>query len=203
MVTSDNSVIKRAKLVIVGDGACGKTCLLIVYAGDRFPETYIPTVFSSSLTEINVDGNKLELALWDTAGQEDYDRIRPLSYYNTHVILLCFSVDSHDSLDNVQEKWIEELTSYCYRVPIILVACKIDLRDDENTIKDLNQISRKPITYDEGLKAANNIKADNYMECSAKLNQGVQEVFNKAARYAYDYISQFKAKKKKLKCICL
>lgn len=46
----------------------------------------------------------MELALWDTAGQEDYDRLRPLSYPDSHVILICFAVDSPDSLDNVQEK---------------------------------------------------------------------------------------------------
>jgi len=51
-----------------------------------------------------VDGKHVELALWDTAGQEDYDRLRPLSYPDSHVILICFAVDSPDSLDNVQEK---------------------------------------------------------------------------------------------------
>ena len=53
---------------------------------------------------MEVDGKHVELALWDTAGQEDYDRLRPLSYPDSHVILICFSVDSPDSLDNVQEK---------------------------------------------------------------------------------------------------
>ena len=51
-----------------------------------------------------MDGKHVELALWDTAGQEDYDRLRPLSYPDSHVILICFAVDSPDSLDNVQEK---------------------------------------------------------------------------------------------------
>ena len=50
------------------------------------------------------NGKHVELALWDTAGQEDYDRLRPLSYPDSHVILICFAVDSPDSLDNVQEK---------------------------------------------------------------------------------------------------
>jgi small GTP-binding protein len=53
---------------------------------------------------VEVDGKHVELALWDTAGQEDYDRLRPLSYPDSHVILICFAVDSPDSLDNVQEK---------------------------------------------------------------------------------------------------
>ncbi|KAJ2994086.1 hypothetical protein HDV02_001863 [Globomyces sp. JEL0801] len=94
----------RKKLVIVGDGACGKTCLLIVFSKGTFPETYVPTVFENYVSDIYVDGTAVELALWDTAGQEDYDRLRPLSYPDTHVILICFAIDSPDSLENVQEK---------------------------------------------------------------------------------------------------
>ncbi|ROL49216.1 Rho-related GTP-binding protein RhoA-D [Anabarilius grahami] len=98
----------RKKLVIVGDGACGKTCLLIVFSKDQFPEVYVPTVFENYIADIEVDGKQVELALWDTAGQEDYDRLRPLSYPDTDVILMCFSIDSPDSLENIPEKWTPE-----------------------------------------------------------------------------------------------
>ena len=53
---------------------------------------------------------KVELALWDTAGQEDYDRLRPLSYPDTDVILMCFAIDSPDSLENISEKWTAEVS---------------------------------------------------------------------------------------------
>lgn len=69
-----------------------------------FEQVYVPTVFENYVADVEVDGKHVELALWDTAGQEDYDRLRPLSYPDSHVILICFSVDSPDSLDNVQEK---------------------------------------------------------------------------------------------------
>jgi len=135
----------RKKLVIVGDGTCGKTCLLIVFSKDEFPEVYVPTVFENYVADIEVDNRqvqqimthwkqiiifelKVELALWDTAGQEDYDRLRPLSYPDTDVILMCFSIDSPDSLQNIPEKWVPEVKHFCPNVPIVLVGNKKDLR---------------------------------------------------------------------------
>ncbi|XP_058438480.1 rho-related GTP-binding protein RhoA-D-like, partial [Marmota monax] len=81
-----------------GDGACRKTCLLIVFSKDQFPEVYFPTVFENYITDIEVDSKQVELALCDTAGQEDYECLRPLSYLDTDVILMCFSIHSPDSL---------------------------------------------------------------------------------------------------------
>lgn len=72
----------------------------------------------------------MELSLWDTAGQEDYDRLRPIAYPETDVILLCFSIDSPDSLHNVPQKWAPEVRHYCPTVPIILVGNKKELRND-------------------------------------------------------------------------
>lgn len=118
----------RKKLVVVGDGACGKTCLLIVFSKDEFPEVYVPTVFENYVADIEVDGKRVELALWDTAGQ-GYDRLRPLSYPDTDVILMCFSVDSPDSLENPE---VGARVKRCPSVPIILVANKKDLRSDEH-----------------------------------------------------------------------
>uniref|UniRef100_D3TMJ7 Ras-related small GTPase rho type n=1 Tax=Glossina morsitans morsitans TaxID=37546 RepID=D3TMJ7_GLOMM len=140
----------RKKLVIVGDGACGKTCLLIVFSKDQFPEVYVPTVFENYVADIEVDSKQVELALWDTAGQEDYDRLRPLSYPDTDVILMCFSVDSPDSLENIPEKWTPEVKHFCPNVPIILVGNKKDLRNDPNTIRDLAKMKQEPVKPQEG-----------------------------------------------------
>ncbi|CAD5119169.1 DgyrCDS7807 [Dimorphilus gyrociliatus] len=174
----------RKKLVIVGDGACGKTCLLIVFSKDQFPEVYVPTVFENYVADIEVDGKQVELALWDTAGQEDYDRLRPLSYPDTDVILMCFSIDSPDSLENIPEKWTPEVKHFCPNVPIILVGNKKDLRNDEATKRELQKMKQEPVKNEEGKTMADRINAFGYLECSAKTKDGVREVFETATRAA-------------------
>ena len=172
------------KLVIVGDGACGKTCLLIVFSKDKYPEEYVPTVFENYVTDIEVDGHQVELVLWDTAGQEDYDRLRPLSYPDTNVILVCFSINTPDSLENIPERWVPEVKHFCPSVPIVLVGCKKDLRRDPETVAQLAEMKQVPVSEEEGLAMAEKIKAVKYLECSAKTKEGVREVFEAATRAA-------------------
>ncbi|XP_067685448.1 transforming protein RhoA-like [Haliotis asinina] len=191
---------RRRKLVIVGDGACGKTCLLAVFTKDEFPDVYVPTVFETYIADIEVDGKQVELALWDTAGQEDYDRLRPLSYPDTDVILMCFSIDSPDSLDNIREKWNPEVKHFCPSVPVILVGNKKDLRNDAKTKAELARNKQFPVKPDEGHDMAERIGAEAYLECSAKLMQGVREVFQTAASVALTTKRSKKNSKKLSRC---
>ncbi|CAH02395.1 hypothetical protein KDRO_E06680 [Kluyveromyces lactis] len=172
----------RRKLVIVGDGACGKTCLLIVFAKGKFPQVYVPTVFDNYVADVEVDGRRVELALWDTAGQEDYDRLRPLSYPDSNVVLICYSIDLPDSLENVMEKWISEVLHFCQGVPIILVGCKADLRNDPQVVEELRAQGLQPVSQAQAQEVADQIGAVDYIECSAKTGYGVREVFEAATR---------------------
>jgi len=175
----------QRKLVLLGDGACGKTSLLNVFTRGYFPTVYEPTVFENYVHDIFIDNVHVELSLWDTAGQEEFDRLRSLSYDDTHAIMLCFSVDSPDSLENIETKWVGEIAENCPGVKLVLVALKCDLRRREEADDDENPQPEKPmINYDEGLKVAERIRALRYLECSAMKNRGVNEAFTEAARVA-------------------
>mmetsp|Transcript_94192 Transcript_94192/g.130828 ORF Transcript_94192/g.130828 Transcript_94192/m.130828 type:complete len:194 (+) Transcript_94192:86-667(+) len=168
------------KCVVVGDGAVGKTCMLISYTSNKFPEDYVPTVFDNYEAEILVEGENVKFSLWDTAGQEGYSRIRTLSYPKTDIFLVCFSVVKHTSFDNVAEKWVPELHHHCPGVIMILVGTQVDLRDDEKTTRELAKMNKEPITPEQGKAKARQIKAIKYMECSALTRQGLKAVFDEA-----------------------
>jgi len=170
------------KLVVIGDGAVGKTCLLISYANNKFPEDYIPTVFDNYVVNLTAGDRNIELGLWDTAGQEEYDRLRPLSYANAQVFLICFSLVNPVSFENVSAKWYPEVMHFCPEVPQILVGTKLDARNDQATIERLKNQGQKPVSTEQGQELARKIKAVRYMECSAKTNEGLKAVFDEAIK---------------------
>ena len=148
-----------------------------------------------------VDGEDIDLGLWDTAGQEDYDRLRPLSYPDTDVVLMVFSVDNRTSLDNIREKWVGEVRHFCPTAPIVLVGNKTDLRMDTATLERLDRAREEVVGEDEGEKMADKIKAVAYRECSAKTREGVREVFETAVR-ATGVVGGVQGKKKR-RCLLL
>lgn len=166
----------RRKLVILGDGACGKTSLLNIFTRGYFPTVYEPTVFENYVHDVYIDESRVELDLWDTAGQEEFDRLRALAYENTHTVMLCFSVDSPSSLDNVQTKWLPEVKRNCPQASVVLVALKCDLREeteykgkdgggsgDATTGPDKEAASAEIIQYADGLRVAEKIRALRYL----------------------------------------
>ncbi|KAL4780349.1 P-loop containing nucleoside triphosphate hydrolase protein [Aspergillus varians] len=169
------------KFVVVGDGGCGKTCLLISYSQGYFPEKYVPTVFENYITQTTHrrSGKTVELALWDTAGQEEYDRLRPLSYPETDLLFVCFAIDCPASLENVVDKWYPEVLHFCPTTPIILVGLKSDLRNKRACIELLKTQGLTPVTPEQGKAVADRMNAS-YVECSSKEMRGVDSVFQLA-----------------------
>uniref|UniRef100_A0A2K6CZ37 Rac family small GTPase 1 n=1 Tax=Macaca nemestrina TaxID=9545 RepID=A0A2K6CZ37_MACNE len=158
--------------------AVGETCLLISYTTNAFPGEYIPTVFDNYSANVMVDRKPVNLGLWDTAAQEDYDRSCRLSYPQTDVFLICFSLVSPASFENVRAKWYPEVRHHRPNTPIILKLKK----------------KLTPITYLQGLAIAKETGAVKYLECSAStvLDEEIQAV-----------LCPPPVKKRKRKCLLL
>lgn len=157
------------KCVVVGDGAVGKTSMLMCYATNTFPTDHMPTIFDNySKNVTRQDGRTVSLGLWDTAGQDEYAAFRPLSYDAADAMLLAFSCDSRESYESVETKWVQELRAKSPGTPIVLVCTKIDLRDSAKGV----------IGRVEGEALSERIKATAYVECSALTQSGLQTVFD-------------------------
>ncbi|KAL2911710.1 GTPase Cdc42 [Polyrhizophydium stewartii] len=190
--------MQTIKCVVVGDGAVGKTCLLISYTTNKFPSEYVPTVFDNYAVTVMIGNEPYTLGLFDTAGQEDYDRLRPLSYPQTDVFLVCFSVVSPASFENVKEKWFPEVRHHCPGVPCLIVGTQADLRNDGATIDKLAKNRQKPITTESGERLAKELMAVKYLECSALTQEGLKNVFDEAIIAALE-----PPKKERRKCSLL
>lgn len=168
------------KLVAVGDGAVGKTSLLITFATDKFPPKYVPTVFENHTKQMKreKDGSNVILQLWDTAGQEDYDRLRPLSYPGADVVLLCFSTVNRSSFESVKEKWHPEVAHYVPEALTLLIGTKIDLREAGEP--DPSTKEHDPVSTEEGDAMRKSIKATKYLEVSSKTRLNLDDMFNTA-----------------------
>ncbi|KAL0483764.1 Ras-related protein Rac [Acrasis kona] len=164
------------KIVVVGDGAVGKTCMLLTYSSDEFPEEYVPTVFDNFQTNVKHEGEDITVSLWDTAGQEDYDRLRPLSYPNTDVFLVCFSTVIPTSLDHVRTRWAKELEKHASYAVKILVGTQSDLKEDFEMKQKARLGGYEFPSIEEAESCAKYINAISYMECSAKNRVGVKEI---------------------------
>lgn len=174
--------MEAIKCVVVGDGAVGKTCLLISYTTNAFPGEYIPTVFDNYSATVDIDNKTVNLGLWDTAGQEDYDRLRPLSYPQTDVFLVTFSLVNPTSFQNIRARWIPEIQHHCPNTPFLLVGLKLDLREDAECIARLAERNQTPISHAQGVAMAREIGAYKYVECSALTQSGLKVCFDEAIR---------------------
>ena len=194
--TSWGMAAKAIKLVVVGDSGGDKnkkTHLLITYTTNSYPLDYVPTVFDNYSVNILVDGQPINLGLWDTAHQEDYDRLRPLSYPSTDVFMIVFSVVSPSSFESVTSKWVPELRLHAPSCPIVLVGCDVELRDDPITVSALQAKGKAPITFRQGEQLAMQIKARGYAEVDIPGLRNVKQAFDAAVRVVLKPRAQFQS----------
>jgi len=172
------------KCVVVGDGTVGKTCMLISYTTNSFPTEYSPTIFDNYCANVLVDGKPYQLGLWDTAGQEDYDNLRNLSYGSTNIFIVCYSVTNRTSFENVERKWVPEIRHYS-NAPILVVGTKTDLRTNHDVQQVLvAQRGVCGISTEEGRQLAQRMRASGFVECSALTQHNLKLVFDAAIRVA-------------------
>jgi len=179
------------KVVVVGDGAVGKTCLLMCYTQKMFPREYIPTVFDNFSKNVSYQGQLVRLDLYDTAGQEDYDRLRVICYPNTDVFLVCYAVDSETSVKNINDKWVGEINHHASESRIILVGLKSDIRTDSSLQAKLKQ-EGKALVSKEKVEAAAKTAGETmsqevkHLECSSLKMHNIDQVFEEAIKVALE-----------------
>lgn len=182
---------ERVKCVVMGDQGVGKTCLLESYTTNSFPEGKVTNDYMNYASPVMLDGKYYVIDLHDTHSDPAYDRIRPLSFPNTNVFLVCFSITSQSSLEHISTIWVPEISQHQPNTPFILVGTKSDLRGDE----ELAQM-KKLISREEGIEIAKQLGAWKYMECSAYTQEGLRDVIDEAVRAGeYQKAQQFQRRK--------
>lgn len=187
---SVDSPKKNFKIVVVGDGAVGKTCFCMMYAKNEFPTEYTATVFDSYPTDMTLsDGTELKVNIWDTAGQEEFENLRKLTYPETNLFMVCFSMDNRASFENVRNVWLPDLAGRAGKVPKMLVGTKKDLvagrqssirRTATSTVKQAPPPNKTEID-----KLVKEGKLMGFMGVSAKTDApSVTEAFETGARLA-------------------
>ncbi|XP_022085976.1 cell division control protein 42 homolog [Acanthaster planci] len=191
---NEEDIDTKVKCVLIGDGAVGKTSLVVSYTTNGYPLQYVPTAFDNYSVVVRVDRKPIKIQICDTAGQDDFDSLRPLCYPQTDVFLLCFSVVSPTSFHNILEKWLPEVRRHNPKTPIILVGTQCDLRTDVNVLIDLAKYQERPITEEEAIYRAQRINAVSYVECSALTQHNLKDVFDTVILTALQFTGPPKGK---------
>ncbi|CAH1792752.1 unnamed protein product [Owenia fusiformis] len=175
---NDPDIKYKVKCVVIGDGESGKTSMCMTYGKKQFPkQDYVPTVFDHYIMNFIFKKQNAVLEVWETAGQDDYDRLRTLTYPNTDVGIICFSVTNRKSAQNVIDKWVPEFKKYLPNVPYIIIGTKTDLRKNVDKVKEIEESGGDIMTWENGEEIADKAGAQQYLECSSQLLDGLEEVF--------------------------
>lgn len=182
--------------MLVGDPAVGKTSMVVSYTSNGYPAEYKQTGFDVFSGHVQVEGSPVKVQLLDTAGQEEFDEFRALSYGQTDVFLLCFSVVNPTSYHNITKKWIPEIRAYNPSAPIVLVGTQSDLLLDVNVLINLDRSNVTPVLSSRAKNMADKVRATDYVECSSLTQKNLKEAFD-AAIFAAIKTKARKSKKRR------
>ncbi|KAJ0033473.1 hypothetical protein NQD34_000580 [Periophthalmus magnuspinnatus] len=187
---SGSAAERKVSCVLVGDGAVGKTSLVVSYTTNGYPSEYVPTAFDNFTVVVMVDGKPVRLQLCDTAGQkwglvdgainDELEHLRPLCYRNADVFLLCYSVVRPCSFQNLTHRWLPEIRRHCPNAPLILVGTQVDLHEDVQVLIQLAQNQQRPVGSEEGRRLALELGAVEFCECSALTQKDLKDTFDTA-----------------------
>ncbi|EXJ89931.1 hypothetical protein A1O3_02998 [Capronia epimyces CBS 606.96] len=177
-------------MVVVGEPGALKTRLCYAMAENKVRDkaSYIPTVFPPCDISFETDKKQYMATLLDTAGQEDYDRLRPLSYPQTDVFIMCFPLSTHPRndmiIDNLRTKWVPEIRHFCPHAPFLLVG----VLDTDDELWESYRVALGT-KLGEGEKLAKELGALEYLECDPIVTMaGVQEVFKTVRFLSYHIV---------------
>ncbi|KAF2729459.1 ras-domain-containing protein [Polyplosphaeria fusca] len=174
------------KCVVTGDSCCDKYQFVRAATNGISSPEYVPTVYENYNIDMDWRGKRVRLGIWDTTGQEDYDRLRPLSYLQADVVFVLFSIIDRTSFDNVRLKWIPEIHHFAPGVHKILVGVKKGLRGDAQVLEELGSRKMSPVMPHEGFDLAKAIKAFSYIECDADSMENVSKPFDEVGATVFD-----------------
>jgi len=177
---------QKIKIVVLGDAGIGKSLLLTTFTiPHRVNRTQTKQLFADYTTTITVDAKTFELSIWDTNSSKEYEHIRPLNFAHTAIFLLCFSITSPQSIDNIQLKWDQEIKKYFGtkdKEPAkLLVGLQSDLRELESSSFSSSSLREKGdkrcVSREQAMQLARDIGAVSYVECSSLTGDGIEDVF--------------------------
>ncbi|PVF94908.1 P-loop containing nucleoside triphosphate hydrolase protein [Serendipita vermifera] len=171
----------QSKVVLVGDCGVGKTSLLFYFHYGWHCQEWRPSFFQTTVSTVELDGETHRLVLWDTSAREYYTDLRPMSYSQSHVVAICYSVDNPNSLRLTEERWVPEVCHFSPGTPFILVGCKLDMREN------MEEAGMEFVSKEQGASMADRIGAKAHVECSSMTGEGTSEVFHKALVVALEH----------------
>eukprot|EP00924_Labyrinthula_sp_SR-Ha-C_P011811 maker-scaffold_88-snap-gene-0.46-mRNA-1 protein AED:0.18 eAED:0.18 QI:187/1/1/1/1/1/4/29/185 len=163
-------------VILIGDGGCGKTCLLLAYSQGIFRHKYVPTVCDTYQANLfTKKQDQVRLTVRDTAGQEHFDQIRQLSYGASDVAIMCYDCSNNVSLLNIEHRWVEEVNAFEKKAAMLLVGNKKDKVENQ-------WFDNHFVKEEDAERLKKNTRMKGHLRCSAKQlsNGNVTEVFNLA-----------------------